>query len=140
MIQPPDWRHRRDARKWVDPMIEHEEHSKPDLLEMGTRWQHYVELRDLFADGIEIIKRMTIKSSADAVKRVKLEAAVELLNARLNLLSDFIYNTTSGSKLRSVIENDVDTIYRRLKMERLNAEKAKPTNDDDESPSSYTTK
>ena len=72
MIQPPDWRHRRDARKWVDPMIEPEEHSKPDLLEMGTRWQHYVELRDLFADGIEIIKRMTIKSSADAVKRVKL--------------------------------------------------------------------
>jgi hypothetical protein len=122
-------------------MIEPEEHSKPDLLEMGTRWQHYVELRDLFADGIEIIKRMTIKSSADAVKRVKLEAAVELLNARLNLLSDFLYNTTSGSKLRSVIENDVDTIYRKLKMERLNAEKAKKSEDDDgESPADYTTK
>jgi hypothetical protein len=72
---------------------------------------------------------------------VKLEAAVELLNARLNLLSDFLYNTTSGSKLRSVIENDVDTIYRKLKMERLNAEKAKKSEDDDgESPADYTTK
>jgi len=83
-------------------MIEPEEHSKPDLLEMGTRWQHYVELRDLFADGIEIIKRMTIKSSADAVKRVKLEAAVELLNARLNLLSDFLTRPVAASCVASL--------------------------------------
>lgn len=81
-----------------------------DLMERGTRWEHYAELRELFACGIEIIKHMHLKSSGDDIKRLKLEGAVELLDARLNLLSDFTYNTTFGSKLRGVVDGEINSI------------------------------
>src|ERR1039458_2833506 len=95
----PDWEHRKDAwgRDIDDPA------PKLNLLETGTRWAHYAELRDLFTTGIEIINNMTTKSSGDQLKRVKLEGAVEMLDARINLLSDFLYNTEEHtSELQSL--------------------------------------
>src|ERR1017187_7450277 len=94
----PDWLHRRDARK-ADPVIE-DNTKRLDLMETGTRWQHYAELRELFACGIEIINRMSLKSCGDAVKLKKLEGAVELLDARLNLLSDFVFLSTRSEERR----------------------------------------
>jgi hypothetical protein len=111
--------------------------SKLDLMAMGTRYEHYSELRDLFAVGIEIITNMHVKTSGDAIKKTKLEGAVELLEARLNLLSDFIYNSTYGSKLRGVIDGDVDNLYRKMKLERAHDEATKT---DGESPANNSTK
>src|ERR1039458_8534947 len=110
----PDWEHRKDAwgRDIDDPA------PKLNLLETGTRWAHYAELRDLFTTGIEIINNMTTKSSGDQLKRVKLEGAVEMLDARINLLSDFLYNTTYGSKLRGIIDCDVTNLYRTMTLEK----------------------
>ena len=122
----PDWEHRKDAwgRDIDDPA------PKLNLLEMGTRWAHYAELRDLFTTGIEIINNMTTKSSGDQLKRVKLEGAVELLDARINLLSDFMYNTTYGSKLRGIIDCDVTNLYRTMTLEKaIKDEKEKDSKD-----------
>jgi hypothetical protein len=112
--------------------------SKLDLMAMGTRYEHYSELRDLFAVGIEIITNMHVKTSGDAIKKTKLEGAVELLEARLNLLSDYIYGSTYGSKLRGVIDGDVDNLFRTMQRERkAHDEDTKP---DGESPADNSTK
>jgi 4-hydroxy-3-methylbut-2-en-1-yl diphosphate synthase IspG/GcpE len=85
------------------------------LLELGTRWEHYAEIRELFACGVEILKNLSVKSITDRDKLKKLEGAVELLDGRINLLADFHFQTTYGSKLRQVIDGDVDNIYRKNK-------------------------
>lgn len=133
---PFDWTHRKDA--WGREMIDSSPNSsKLDLMAMGTRYEHYSELRDLFAVGIEIITNMHVKTSGDAIKKTKLEGAVELLEARLNLLSDYIYGSTYGSKLRGVIDGDVDNLYRKMKLERAHDEATKT---DGESPANNSTK
>jgi hypothetical protein len=131
------------------------EEPKMSLLEMGTRWSHYSELRELFACGIEILKNLSVKSPTDRDKLRKLEGAVELLDGRINLLADYHFNTTYGSKLRGVIDGEVDNIFRKNKRENdLRAEgakvlehlkekdnaKDKPKDDDGESAADYTTK
>jgi 4-hydroxy-3-methylbut-2-en-1-yl diphosphate synthase IspG/GcpE len=129
------------------------EEPKMSLLEMGTRWSHYSELRELFACGVEILKNITIKSPTDRDKLKKLEGAVELLDGRINLLADFHFNTTYGSKLRGVVDGEIDNIYRKNKrenelrvegakvLERLKETNEKAKSDDDgESPADYSTK
>ena len=102
------------------------EEPKMSLLEMGTRWSHYSELRELFACGVEILKNITIKSPTDRDKLKKLEGAVELLDGRINLLADFHFNTTYDSKLRGVVDGEIDNIYRKNKRENeLRVEGAK---------------
>jgi len=102
------------------------EEPKMSLLEMGTRWSHYSELRELFACGVEILKNITIKSPTDRDKLKKLEGAVELIDGHINLLADFHFNTTYGSKLRGVVDGEIDNIYRKNKRENeLRVEGAK---------------
>jgi uncharacterized radical SAM superfamily protein len=115
------------------------------LLEVGTRWAHYAELRELFACGVEILSHLTIVSGADQTKLRDLEGAVRLLDTRINLLADYVFQTTYGSKLRQVIDGDVDNLYRKMKRERENAAKetkpeSKPPDADREGPADYTTK
>ena len=95
-----------------------------DLLEVGTRWAHYSELRELFSVGIEILKHLTVKYSSDQERQKKLENAVELIDGRISLLSDYTSNTTYGSKLRQVVDGDVDSLYRKMKRERGNEDAA----------------
>lgn len=114
---------------------------KLDLMETGTRWAHYSELRELFAYGVEIIKNMHVKSSGDQEKQKKLEGAIELLDARINLLSDFSFNTTYGSKLRAVIETEIDPMYRRMRVEnQINDAKSSKKPEDHDDPTTYSTK
>ena len=119
---------------------------KLNLLGSGTRYQHYSELRDVFAVGIEILKNLTVKSSKDNDRRVKLEYAVEMIDSRLDFLSDRERKTAWGSHIRAAIDEDVDDLYREMKIATplldkavANAEaKNKANNGDD--PSEYSTK
>jgi hypothetical protein len=115
---------------------------KLDLMEMGTRWQHYAELRELFACGIEVIKTMSFKSSGDDVMRVKLEGAVELIDIRINRLSDFSFLTTgNNSTLKRAVNDDVNDLYQHLRLNRLEQENAKDApKDDRDDPTTYSTK
>jgi hypothetical protein len=99
-------------------MTASDEPQRLDLLDVGTRWQHYAELRELFALGIEILKHLHVKSSMDYDRQRKLEHAVEMIDGRLSLLSDYVHETTFGSKLRNTIEHEVDNLYLKMKRER----------------------
>jgi len=75
--------------------------SRPSLKEVGTRYDHYMELKEIFLLGIDVIDRMSSMHRSDADKRtkVKLENAVEVINKRLNYLSNFVEETDGYSKL-----------------------------------------
>lgn len=123
-----------------------EDPQRLDLQETGTRWDHYSELRELFACGIEILKNLNVKSTADAVKREKLEHAVEMLDGRIALLSDYArktgWNSPDRYALREVIDSDVSRMFAEMKIarEEANESKAIKADDDSEGPETYTTK
>lgn len=62
-----------------------------DLMQTGTRYDHYTELKEIFALGVEVINNMRpgIASEGDKRMKVKLEAAVELIEKRLLYLADY---------------------------------------------------
>ncbi len=73
--------------------------SKPDLLGLGTRYAHIMELKEVFMQGVAIIDQMIMKSEGDRRTKAKLEIAVEMINKRLDHLSDFNDKTHDASPL-----------------------------------------
>lgn len=63
--------------------------TKLDLLEKGTRYDHYTELKEVFMLGIAVIDGMQRPSPSDKKTKVKLEAAVDLIEMRLRYLADY---------------------------------------------------
>jgi hypothetical protein len=78
------------------------------LDEVGSRFSHYSELREVFADGIEIMTNMRAehRSAADVIKLAELRAAEKLIAKRLEVLSGYerkmVYNATLPSTVRQV--------------------------------------
>jgi hypothetical protein len=74
---------------------------KLNLFEMGTRYDHYQELKEIFADGIQVMKATESKyqSEQDKKRIAKLEHAVEMIETRINVLSNFEESMASHSKL-----------------------------------------
>lgn len=68
--------------------------------EVGTRLEHYYELRDLFANGVQVIEGMNAghRTKTDNEKLVKLRTAVELINTRIDLITGFDLAVQSGSE------------------------------------------
>lgn len=79
---------------------------------VGTRWDHYTELRDLFADGLVAVEaelKYNSQSTMLLQKKIELTNAVKLIAARLGLLAGFdianeIYS--DFDKMLSGIEKD----------------------------------
>ena len=61
----------------------------PSLDEMGSRYLHYCELRDVFADGVVVMNNTLSyhKNAADIKRRDSLQCAVNEINNRLDNLS-----------------------------------------------------
>ena len=86
------------------------------LTGVGTRWEHYSELREVFALGISVIEQTNpvYRSPMDTKKLVKLKDAVELIDARMALLSGFDdQNRTYG---------DFDLMLRKMDGEKIRNE------------------
>ena len=64
---------------------------KLDLMQQGTRYDHYMELKEVFLLGIDLIEKMQpqYRTPQDMVTRVKLAAAVEVIDKRMAYLSDY---------------------------------------------------
>ena len=79
---------------------------KKNLQEKGTRYDHYMELREVFMDGIDVLSRMnpSFVSEHDKGVKVKLQNAVEMITRRIDNLSDFADKTTSYSDLARQIK------------------------------------
>jgi hypothetical protein len=67
----------------------------PSLDEMGSRYSHYAELRDIFADGVVVMNNALSyhKNAEDIKRRDSLQCAVNEINNRLDTLSDFESST-----------------------------------------------
>ncbi len=72
-----------------------------NLQEKGTRYDHYMELRELFLDGIDVLTRMnqSFISEADKVVKTKLQHTVEMITRRIDNLSDFADKTANYGDL-----------------------------------------
>jgi predicted DNA-binding protein len=80
--------------------------AKLDLQELGTRYDHYMEMKEAFMLGIDVLDRMRpgYVSEADKALKAKLVTTVEVINKRLDYLSDFADKTGTYSALARQIE------------------------------------
>ena len=89
----------------------------PSLDEMGSRYSHYAELRDIFADGVVVMNNALAyhKNAEDIKRRDSLQCAVNEINNRLDNLSGFESATAYyGSVARQVNAIPVPPIQKRL--------------------------
>jgi hypothetical protein len=89
----------------------------PSLDEVGTRYAHYCELRDVFADGVVVMNNALSyhKNAEDLKRRDSLQCAVNEINNRLDNLSGFESATAYyGSVARQVNAIPVPPIQKRL--------------------------
>ena len=67
-----------------------EEPPKPkELTDMGMRYTHLVDMREIWQNGLETINRIKPQylSKADEVLRTSLESAISLVDKQLDLMS-----------------------------------------------------
>lgn len=82
--------------------------SKLDLNEQGTRYTHYMELKEVFLLGIDVIDRMNQSyiSDSDKVTKTNLLIAVDMIERRLAYLSSFSVEASQfsdfGRELNSI--------------------------------------
>lgn len=76
--------------------------AKPDLRATGTRFEHYMELKEVFMEGVEILERRDPKYLSDDEKEKlgKMRNAAELIGKRLEILANFEDKTSWDSELR----------------------------------------
>lgn len=65
------------------------EPTKVDLMEQGTRYNHYMELKEWALTGLDVIERSRLANDGDKRMKVKLEAFVEVLDRRMRYLADY---------------------------------------------------
>lgn len=73
--------------------------SKPSLDENGTRYTHYMELKEIFMQAVVVIDGLRIKTESDLAMRVKMENAVEMIERRIAHLCDYNVEMTSGGNI-----------------------------------------
>jgi hypothetical protein len=82
---------------------------KLDLMETGTRYEHYLELRDAFATGIVILSNQSqyeeVVNQTTRANIKKLEGAVDLIESRVNFLSEYKTKMASHSDLAKLIRS-----------------------------------
>lgn len=99
--------------------------SKKDLHEQGSRYTHYMELKEVFLLGIDVIDKMNPNyvGESDRALRVKLGYAVDMITRRIDYLSGFTPLLTSLAR-----QVDEAGISRQLMLEEADAAKAKSQN------------
>lgn len=77
---------------------------KPKILsldDVGTRYEHYQELRELFSDGVEVVKTAMTYQPDNAVSKRRLESlqhAVNEIDHRIEVLSGYDEHANRWSK------------------------------------------
>ncbi len=80
--------------------------SKLNLLERGTRYDHYMELKEVFLLGLDVIDRMNQKylTESDKLMRTNLKTTVEMIERRLAYLANYSTMTSGYSDLAREID------------------------------------
>jgi hypothetical protein len=100
----------------------------PDLREVGTRYAHYCELLDVFANGVEVVKQALRyhESASDRERLISLQHAVKEIEGRLATLSNFDDLAVSWGKLGREIDG-IQVMSKKQLMEGNDA--AQPRNE-----------
>ena len=79
-----------------------------NLYEMGTRFEHYLELQELFLDAVQMLKGLNPahRIESDDAKIIRLQNAADAIWQRISHLSDYVNDTTYGSAM----QKEIDTI------------------------------
>jgi hypothetical protein len=79
----------------------------PSLGELGTRYTHYMELREIFSDGVEILKNaIAVHASEADEKRVQsLQHAAEEVDNRLEVLAGYEVRMSRWGSIADEIDN-----------------------------------
>ena len=87
-------------------MSEYDGFTGLDLLEMGTRLDHYDELREVFMIGVELLKGLNplYRSEVDISKQTRLQNAADEIAGRIDMLAKFRVETAYGGSFREDIE------------------------------------
>ena len=95
-------------------MSEYEGFTGLDLNELGTRLDHYDELREIFLDGVEIMKNMNpaYVADGDAERQKSLQSAADEITKRINVLSGFIQESNWNGDFR----NDIEAVHRNVRL------------------------
>lgn len=80
--------------------------SKLDLMERGTRFEHYYELKEVFLLGIDVIDRMNPRylTESDKLMRTNLTTTVEMIEKRLAYLTNYSTMASGYSDLAREID------------------------------------
>lgn len=80
--------------------------SKLNLLERGTRYDHYMELKEVFLLGIDVIDRMNPNylTESDKLMRTNLKTTVEMIEKRLAYLTNYSTMASGYSDLAREID------------------------------------
>jgi hypothetical protein len=71
------------------------------LADLGTRYDHYAELREIFADGVEVVKQAIIYQPMNEMNKRRLESlqhAVNEIDRRIEVLSGYEEHSARWSK------------------------------------------
>ena len=65
--------------------------AKLDLNETVTRYDHYMELKEVFMTALDIIERRApnLQTDGDKKMKAKLEPTIELIDRRIRFLADY---------------------------------------------------
>ncbi len=76
------------------------------LYDVGTRYDHYMELKEIFADGVEIVREALKfhRTIHDQNRLTSLQHAVDEIENRLNVLSGYKDKTTRWGLLAAQID------------------------------------
>lgn len=77
-----------------------------DLMETGTRFQHYSELAEVFKVGIELLRGIDAHNNAtvNTAKLEKLKNAVEMVEGRIDILSKYREKSAYGGFFRASVD------------------------------------
>jgi len=87
-------------------MSEYDSFRALDLNEMGTRLDHYNELREVFMIGVALLKELNpaYRSDADKVKQDRLQHAADEIKGRIDMLAKFPMGQAYGSWMQLTID------------------------------------
>ncbi len=84
---------------------------KLDLNAQGSRYDHYMELKEVFMTALDIIERRApnLQTDGDKKMKAKLEPTIELIDRRIRYLADY------DSKIYGV-NREIEAAHRKLEL------------------------
>lgn len=111
-----------------------------DLTERGTRYQHYAELIDVFGAAKTILQELhpAHRTGNEPERIKKLDHAIELIQARIDNLSEFHNKSGFFSEMRRTVEEEIESLYDHMQARRqLTGESHDEKNENNAGTSSY---